>query len=279
MHRYDLNVENEGSGKRLLLFLRQNYPLAPERVFQSALKLRDIKVNGERTAENLVLMPGDSVTWFTPWAMPDLPIIYEDELILIINKPAGISTDRQEDGAISVEEWAEGYHALIVHRLDQQTTGLLILAKNEEIKGALEDAFRLGQIVKRYQCLVSGMPSPRHAILQAYLRKDAAKGKVRIFEHPVKFAKEIVTEYDVLEAKDGTARLLVTLHTGRTHQIRAHLAHMGHPLLGDDKYGSREDNRRFKARRLMLCSTELRFHTQGMLASLNERSFEIKAPF
>lgn len=253
--------------------------MAPASAFQNALKARDIKINGQRVSENVPLHGGDQVVWFTTWSEPELDIVYEDENIIVLNKPAGISTDAQADGAYSVERWANERSALVVHRLDQQTSGLLILAKNTVIEEALNDAFRDRQIDKQYECLVAGVPHKPHAVWHAFLYKDAKMALVRVSPTPGKFAKEIVTEYDVIEAKGNCARLLVTLHTGRTHQIRAHMAYMGYPLLGDDKYGSREANRKFKARRLMLCSTRLRFHTKGALVYLDGRSFEIRAPF
>lgn len=279
MNRFELTAGPEDEGKLLLSFLRTRHPMAPGRVLQGAFKARDVKLNGVRTPVNAAVHAGDLVVWFTAWDEPELEIIYEDENLMIINKPSGISSDRQEDGALSVEEWGEGRGASIVHRLDQQTSGLLILSKSDEIKTALEEALRMHQIEKRYQCLVACVPDRNHAVLRAYLHKDPKLGKVSVSEKPGRFAKEIVTEYDVMEAKGDYARLLVTLHTGRTHQIRAHMAFIGHPLLGDDKYGSREANRSLKARKLMLCSTWLCFHTQGSLAYLHGQAFGIQPPF
>lgn len=279
MNRFEVIARDEEEGKPLLSILRKRYPLAPEHVFQSALKLRDIKINGERISHNVSLNAGNRVTWFTTWEEPELKIVYEDDNLMIINKPAGISTDRQADSAMSAEEWADSRGAFVVHRLDQQTSGLLILAKNKEKKLALEEAFRLRQIEKHYQCLVSGIPGKSHDILRAYLLKDSKSSIVTISDKPRRFAKQIVTEYDVLEAKGDSARLLVTLHTGRTHQIRAHMAFIGHPLLGDDKYGNYDINRKFKSKRLMLCSIGLRFHTAGVLAYMEGRTFSIEAPF
>lgn len=264
---------------QLLSFLRVRHPLAPERVLQSALKARDVKLNGIRVSGSTGIKAGDLVVWFTTWKEPDLEIIYEDDNLMIVNKPSGISSDRQEDGAMNVEEWGERRGASIVHRLDQQTSGLIILSKNDAAKAALEEALRMRQIEKRYQCLVAGVPEKPHGVLRAYLYKDSELGRVSVSEKPGRFAKEIVTEYDVMEAKGDYARLLITLHTGRTHQIRAHMAYIGHPLLGDDKYGSREANRSHKARRLMLCSTGLCFQTQGTLSYLNGLAFGIQPPF
>ena len=224
---------------QLLSFLRARHPLAPERVLQSALKARDVKLNGIRVSGSTGIRAGDLVVWFTTWKEPDLEIIYEDDNLMIVNKPSGISSDRQEDGAMSVEEWGERRGASIVHRLDQQTSGLIILSKNDAAKAALEEALRMRQIEKRYQCLVAGVPEEPHGVLRAYLYKDSELGRVSVSEKPGRFAKEIVTEYDVMEAKGDYARLLITLHTGRTHQIRVHMAYAGHGLIGDQTYGGK----------------------------------------
>lgn len=279
LKRFEIRAGARDEGKRLLSFLRARFPMAPESELRSSLKKRDIRVNGLRTAENVPLYPDDWIVWYTAWSAPELPVIYEDEQLIIINKPAGISTDRQEDGAFSVEEWAGERGAFLVHRLDQQTSGLLALARGVDAREALDEAIRRRQLTKTYHCIVIGAPGQRHGLLRAYLVKDAKRALVTVSGAPGPFAKEIVTEYDVAEAGGGLSLLRVTLHTGRTHQIRAHMAFIGCPLLGDDKYGSRERNRRYRARRLMLCATGLRFHTEGRLAYLNGRSFEIAPPF
>ena len=251
VNTFELVVGQSEQGKKVSAILRRKYPLAPAWVLKKALKEKE----------------------------PDNPNIFEDENILIINKPSGISRDQQADGATSIESWGIAHDAFIVHRLDQQASGLLIMAKNEDIKLVLEDALANKTIVNSYQCLVYGVPHLNHAILQAYLIKDAKRGEVRVTNTNREFAKQIVTEYDVIQARGDSSRLLVTLHTGRTHQIRAHLAFNGHPILGDDKYGSREANRLLKYKRLMLAATSMEFQADGELAYLKGRKFEIDAPF
>ncbi len=279
LNRFEVRAGTRDEGKRLLSFLRTRFPMAAESELRSSLKRRDIRVNGLRVSENVPLHSDDLVVWYTAWSAPELPIVYEDEQIIIINKPAGISTDMQEDGAFSVEEWGRERGASLVHRLDQQTSGLLALARGEGAREALDEAVRRRQLTKTYHCIVIGAPEKRHDLLRAYLVKDAKRALVTVSDVPGPFAKEIVTEYDVAEAGGGLSLLRVTLHTGRTHQIRAHMAFIGCPLLGDDKYGSREHNRRYRARRLMLCATGLCFHTEGRLAYLSGRCFDIAPPF
>ena len=131
---------------------------------------------------------------------------------------------------------------------------------------------------KRYICLVRGMMKPPAATCKAYLLKDAQAARVTILDHPVPGAKSISTAYETLES-GPISRLRVHLLTGRTHQIRAHLAALGHPLLGDDVYGDRAFNRLNHARRLMLCAASLTLETGGQLPQLDGRTFTIDCPF
>ena len=131
---------------------------------------------------------------------------------------------------------------------------------------------------KEYTCLVLGTPEREHAVLEHFLIKDAKHAKVRVTSKELDGAKRIVTEYSVLESGE-CSRLAIRLHTGRTHQIRAHMAFIGHPLLGDDQYGDREANRHFKVRKLMLCSTRLSFSISGKMDYLNAITFTCKPSF
>lgn len=126
--------------------------------------------------------------------------------------------------------------------------------------------------------MVLGEPKPAHAVLEHYLVKDAKHARVRVTPHAGPNAKDIVTEYTVIQPGEKS-RVCIRLHTGRTHQIRAHMAFIGHPVLGDDQYGDREANKYFKARKLMLCSTRLTFELEGELAYLNEKTLSCKPSF
>jgi len=285
MYRYTIAAQDAHDGMKLMQFLRRSYPLAPEWAILKSLKAHDIKVNGVRAQDNRELLTGDLVEWFTLWTAAEIPIIYEDGNLLIVSKPAGLNTDEHKDGDFSLLSWAiervhgEQYQPRLVHRLDNQTSGLLILAKNDQAQEALIDALRQRDIIKRYVCLVAGCPKQGQAVLQDYMIKDAVGAKVQIYSKPVAGSKEIITEYRTIKAGEDFSRLEVTLHTGRTHQIRAHLAYIGHPVLGDDKYGDYAVNKRLRARRLMLAATELSFRAGGYLAYLEGRQFTQEAPF
>ena len=284
MNRYQLVVPEHMHGSKLLPCLSKAYPLAPDMAFRRALKNRDIKVNGQRVADNCAVTAGQLVEWYTQWAPAEIPILYMDNRLLVIDKPNGISSDEQAGEQMTLTGLLASQLKLdmpprMVHRLDHQTSGLMILALTAEAEDALVQAFRQGQVDKRYTCLAKGEMPRQGDTLRAWLRKDARVARVQVSDAPAPEARVIVTEYRVLSYQSDCSRLEICLHTGRTHQIRAHLAHIGHPILGDDKYGDRAFNRFMGAGRLMLASTGLTLRVEGLLADLDGRSFSIEAPF
>ena len=164
------------------------------------------------------------------------------------------------------------------HRLDNQTSGLCLFAKREQVLETLQEVFRNRETEKTYECLVRGIPKPPRAECRAWLVKDAKAARVTVLDHPAPEAKVILTGYETLEA-GPISRLRVFLHTGRTHQIRAHLAALGHPILGDDVYGDRKWNREQKVRMLRLCAVSFRLDTGGALPQLDGKAFSILPPF
>lgn len=272
---------------RLLTLARRMLPEVPEYVLREAFQKRDVKVNGQRVGIDATVVPGTEVKIYTRDLEPRQPlirIVYEDENVLVVFKPAGISCEPDAKGGktlpelLSLQKPELSCSPLLCHRLDNPTEGLIILAKSQEVQLLLQDAFRNHQVKKTYTCVVLGTPSPSHAVLEHYLVKDAKHARVCITPHEGKDGKKVITEYSVLQ-KGECARLKVQLHTGRTHQIRAHMAFIGHPLLGDDQYGDREANRFYKARKLMLCSTGLSFDLPGSLSYLNEKNMSCQPTF
>lgn len=281
MHHYACEVKKDGD--RLLYCLRVSYPLLPETVVLRALRNRDVRVNGRRVTRNLALTCHDTVELFTRWQEPELDVLYEDVKLMVLNKPYGISTGPDGSGAPSLlalaEERAAGrYSPRLCHRLDNQTTGLVLLAKSDEVRQAVLQAFSDRLVDREYRCLAVGTPQPAHAVLNAYLKKDAVHARVFVHDVRVSGSFEILTEYRVLAAGE-ISRLAVRLHTGKTHQIRAHLAHVGHPVLGDAKYGDFAANRLHRAPRLMLCATSVSLRAGGALSYLKGRRFSVAEPF
>lgn len=235
--------------------------------FRTLLKAREIRVNGARVSADLPLKQGDVVRYFlTPKqeSRAAFSVVYEDGNVIVADKESGVNSEAVFSALC---ERGETY---FIHRLDRNTAGLLIFAKNAEAEGELLSAFRDRRVEKIYLARVVGCPKEKHAVCTAYLKKDAAASRVRVSSKPV--GEKIITEYEVLEGGE-TSLLRVTLHTGKTHQIRAHLAFLGFPIVGDEKYGDGAYNRAYNAVRQKLVAKRLTLHCAGALAYLDGRSF------
>ena len=290
MKLYTLTIPENIAPGRLFPWLRRMLPQLPEYAVREALDRRDVKLNGKRVDRQAMLVPGAEVRLYTPGEEireREIPILYEDRRVLIVRKPAGVSCQPDGKGGLTLPELVgrqlrrkepDARDPLLCHRLDNQTDGLLLLCRDEEAQAAMEEGFRQRCIHKRYLCLTQGTPQPDHAVLRAFLTKDSEKALVRVTRKEQPGSLPIVTEYTVLEP-GPCARVEILLHTGRTHQIRAQMAAIGHPLLGDDKYGDRAFNKRMKARRLMLCAVELRFELDGEWSYLNRLRLSISPDF
>ena len=286
-------VPPESEGMKTGLFLRQIFPDLPESVLRKVFSSRDVKADGVRVTRDTPLHAGQALTVFLPGEVKgtdSLRVVYEDEDVLLVNKPAGVSVEKDEEGNLSLSALCllhvssaspaspPAFAPAACHRLDNRTSGLCLFAKNEAALAILQEAFRLRTVEKYYTCLVRGIMKPASAVCEAWLLKDSVRAKVRILDHQVPGARPIVTGYETLES-GPVSRLRVHLITGRTHQIRAHLAALGHPVLGDDLYGDRDYNRLRKCRSLRLCATSLTLSTSGRLPDLDSRTFEIAPPF
>lgn len=283
MRRYETTVGNQAAGFSLIRAMRRAWPLLPERAIRDALRNKDVQLNRVRVSENVPVAPGDRIVLYTACAMREIPVVFEDERFLLVNKPAGLNTDRNAGSGLSLIGWAQAraageYEPQLCHRLDNQTSGLCLLAKEEAAAQAAKSAFRARDVIKLYECLVRGVPSPAEAVHQAWLNKDAGQARVTVSGAKKEGSREIITGYRVLAASDP-ARLSVRLYTGRTHQIRAHLAFLGHPVLGDDLYGDRAWNRAQGQPGLRLCAVSLAFPGESGVESLQGRTFQISAPF
>ncbi len=283
-------IPPEAEGMKTALFLRRLLPALPESAVRKIFSARDVKLDGIRVSRDTPVHAGQQLSVFLPFSYQDtesLRIVYEDDDVLLVNKPAGISVEADDPGSLSLTDLCRihtesgstpVFTPSACHRLDHRTSGLCLFAKNEQALTVLLEAFRLRTIAKYYTCLVRGTMKPPAAVCNAWLLKDADRAVVSILDHNVSGARPITTGYETLES-GPVSRLRIHLVTGRTHQIRAHLAALGHPVLGDDLYGDRAFNRLQKSRSLKLCATELTLHTGGALPALDGRTFTITPPF
>ena len=263
MHRHI--VPQGVSETPLRQYLARAFPALPGWLARETLKRKDVRVNGARSGADALVRSGDELAIYLDeryFASP-VDVIYEDESLFVVDKPAGIPVD-SDGGGIGADTMLSRIRAVhpdarLCHRLDTYTGGVLIAAKNEEAERRALAAFRAHELTKLYHCVVSGNPSGEAARLNAFLQKDARAARVRIVGHPAPNALPIETRYRVLSRRGELTRLEVNLITGRTHQIRAHLSYAGLPVLGDDKYGDREANRRFRVFRPLLWCAKIDF--------------------
>ena len=288
MALYEWKVTHAAEGQRIDASIRRFLPEIPAHVLRASFQHRDVKLDGKRVKPDARVSEGQLVQVYCmePTASP-VDVVYEDDDVLLLNKRAGVSVEPDDKGGASLTELAHKYilsrhpdapSPRPCHRLDNQTCGLILFAKHDRAEEILLRAFKERTMDKRYICLVRGMMKPPAATCKAYLLKDAEVARVTIMDHPAPGARSIATAYETLES-GPISRLRVHLLTGRTHQIRAHLAALGHPLLGDDVYGDRAFNRANHARRLMLCAASLTLDTGGALPRLDGKTFTIDCPF
>ncbi len=283
MNVYDAIVPECAEGMPLARYIRLAMPLLPDHVVRDAFAARDVKCGGKRVGRDEQVVPGAKVQLFTGYSA-EIPIVYEDESVLLLNKPAGINCGEDIWGGMTVlsmtaQRAGNAYIPRLCHRLDNVTSGLLLLCKDEESEKLLREMFEQRKLTKIYQCLVKGEMRPREAVREAYLVKNSREATVRVVTHETPGALPIATQYETLSFDGKVSRLRIHLLTGRTHQIRAHMSFLSHPILGDDKYGDRNFNRIMKANSLKLCATELALYPEGKLAYLRDKHFSILPPF
>ena len=236
------------------------------------LKNKEIKINGKKVGEDAPLRAGDRVCYYLTKKQEEknayVPV-YTDENVVIVDKESGVNAEAVFAGLS--REYSG--NCRFIHRLDRNTRGLMAFALNGEAERELLSAFKEKTATKIYHALCLGGFKKESGILTAYLKKDAERSLVRIFDSPAADSEKIVTEYKVLERRGETNKVEVTLHTGKTHQIRAHLAHIGCPVVGDMKYGDNRANKALNAARQQLVAKYLSFTFTGKLSYLNGRIF------
>ncbi|MGN0522413.1 MAG: RluA family pseudouridine synthase [Eubacterium sp.] len=293
-------ISNNDSGQRVDRFIAKTFESLPKSLMYKQIRKKNIKVNKKRCTPEQILNTGDLLELYLNddvlklkqkhydfmKASNELDIIYEDSNIILLNKKVGILC--HPDGKDYIDnlvarvkrylyekgEWdpdASTFTPSLANRIDRNTGGIVIAAKNSQSLKILNSSLKSREIEKYYLTVVRGKMEVPEKTLTAYLTKDEKKNMVTVTDAPVENSKKIITKYTVLDYYDNASLLEIELLTGRTHQIRAHLAHIGHPLYGDGKYGT--DKGRY---RQALYSYKLKFNfsSANELDYLNKKEFK-----
>ena len=305
----ELIIGRNDAGQRLDKFITKTLDLPPSLLYKS-IRLKKIKVNRKRAENNQILLEGDTIQCFLAEEFFEkkadehsfesinvhLDIIYEDENIMLLNKRPGVSVHEDEEGSTNTlithvqaylyqkgeyrPEDEQSFAPALCNRIDRNTGGIVIAAKNAESLRVMNEKIKNREIDKFYLAAVHGVPKPESATIRGYLLKDEKKNMVRVYDkNPPRGAKEIITKYKVVAKKSDSSLVEVELLTGRTHQIRAHMAYIGHPLVGDGKYGVNKNDRAKGYKYQALYSYKLRFSfdksEQTVLDYLDGKEFKI----
>lgn len=273
-----MRVEKFNSNKsdKISNLISKNYPSISYNQIMKLFRNKDIKVNGKRVSKDIVINANDEVLFYISdeKLKVDFDIIYEDENIVVIFKPRKIEVENETENCIvKMLSNQLNQELFAVHRLDMNTTGLLIFAKNIQAKLSLDSAFKNRTLNKFYIALVSGRPEKNKDDLVAYLKKYENKSMVEISNFPQKGYEKIETKYKIVDFNENLSILEVELITGKTHQIRAHLSHIGCPIIGDEKYGDSILNKEYKVKYQCLCAYKIvfKFKENDCLYYLNNK--------
>lgn len=304
-----LTIQPNDANQRLDKFMQKRFKTMPKSLLYKYIRKKCIKVNGKKCDIDTQLKDGDVLTFYIKdeffeaaqekhydflKAPKKLNIVYEDENLMLLDKPPGILVHPDQsyhfDSLISRvlhylydkgeydPERDQAFTPATVNRIDRNTGGIVIAAKNAESLRILNAKMKTRELEKYYLCLVYGKPRKTEDTLHGYLTKNESKNTVRVFSKHVEGGKEIKTKYRVLKSNGKYSLVEVELLTGRTHQIRAHMASIGHPLVGDSKYSKNKkapEGFRYQA----LYSYKLKFdftEDAGILNYLNGREFRVK---
>ncbi len=264
-------------------YIRRAWPMLPAHALRDAFKRRDVKINASRADEGDPVCEGDQIQIFIPDKYNPAPIqtTFDDGRLLACVKPQGLPVDKDADG-IGEDTLLSRIRkhcptAQLCHRLDAQTGGIVLAAADADTLQRATDTFKLHAVQKTYLSIAKGGFSKREGVLRGYLIKDAKAARVQIAVRAAKDAKPIETRYRVLDDAHGMAYVQLEPITGRTHQLRAHLASIGHPILGDDKYGDRAFNRASGGLLRLWCDS-IRIQENSPLEAYRGQTFSAPRP-